>query len=650
MNLGGINVILYYAFDREMLNAVGFLEKDKESQRAITTIIENELKLLIFIMPLDERVIISPSFRFESQVCRKILERNRAFTDNGIIAEYRRETSEKDFWLKKNETYHKAMAISDAYRKAYGQEDIYKEISSIWIDRIPKQRTVGLISRDSFMENIKKQGERFHVPSDKIEDVIKITDETREDTFLWEMEEYMLHKYGISNRVIRRLNVRDSMNQSYLYFFADQGIKICKSSLGLVDIEHISLEYDMNRIKAILDRLEVMHLLTSLSAEKLLLIRKNSELQNMLDILREHLTKNTTIVTICKDIMKFGNIASLISKLILQSCGGNNMNISDPSIENKILRDDTLKILHLSDLHFVDQDKMEHHYFFLKLDLELNFKIKKIDYLVISGDVCDRPVEQMYKVAVSFVQILIKEFDIPIDHIILVPGNHDCDREISKEGYDSKSEKIIDQDKYNNRYIGYSKYFYEPIKGKSYPMQPSEQFEDFIFNEDSLCFLGLNSCWKIDHKYPKCSSICMKAIQNSKTIWLDTNDYVKLAVWHHPLLGEASIEDITFMDTLASAGFSASFHGHIHEAKNELFTYDAYHSIKMIGAGTFGAVQKERGDGIPRQYNLIELDTAQRILIVHTRKREKDNGTWQADARWEDKNNNPQSYYIVKCK
>ena len=291
---------------------------------------------------------------------------------------------------------------------------------------------------------------------------------------------------------------------------------------------------------------------------------------------------------------------------------------------------------------------MCNHYFYLKLDLTNNFRISKIDYLVISGDVSDRPNEVMYNAAFSFVQTIAENFNIPIEHIILIPGNHDCDRNISQKAYDSKQD-IIDQDMYNNRYSRYSKCFYEPIKGKPYPMDPANQFEDYIFPEDSICFLGLNSCWQIDHKNTEKSSICMEAIQRSKSVWCAAEDYVKIAVWHHPLSGWAPIQDTTFMETLANAGFKACLHGHIHEAKNDLFTYDAYHSIKMVGAGTFGAVQKDRGDGIPRQYNMIEFDKDHRLLIVHTRKREKDNGVWQADARWEDKNHNPKSYYTVDC-
>lgn len=640
-------MILYYAFDREMLNAVGFGETDRTSQKAIETAIENELKCLIFTMPLDECVVISPSFRFESEICQRILLRNRAFTDNGIIMEYRRETNTKDFWLKKNTTYRHAMDISEAYRKAYGEDATYAKISILWVARAPKTEIIGRVSRDIFMESVKQQGEKFSVPSNLINEVLKVTDETREDTFLWEMEEHMLNKYGISNNVIRRLGIRDAMNKSYINVFANQGVKICRSHLGLTDIKNTDPAYDMFHIISVLERLGIFHLVSSLAAQEILNIRCNPELQNMLDILREGLTDGKSILEIYKAITEMGDMPSLIAKLTLQSAGGNHM---DTCTKEPILQESTLRLLHLSDLHFIDEDAMREHYFYLKLDLINNFGLKQIDYLIISGDVSDRPVESMYKTAVMFVRKLMSEFAIPTGHVILIPGNHDCDREASKESYDEEEKFIIDQDRYNNRYSKYSQYFYMPITGKSYPRDPESQFEDFIFAENHRCFLGLNSCWQIDHQHKDRSSVCMKAVQKSDTIWCDIRDYAKIAVWHHPLSGWAAIQDTTFMETLASSGFRACFHGHIHEAKNELFSYDSARNIKMIGAGTFGAVKEERGDGIPRQYNMIEFDQEKRILIVHTRKREKDNGTWQADARWEDKNHNPKSYYEVDCK
>lgn len=636
-------MIFFYAFDREMLNAMGYKEKDKESRKIIENIIEYDLKILVFFMPLNERIVISPSFRFESQICRKIIEHNREFANQGIIVECRNETDTKDFWQKKNGTYRDAMGISNEYFTAYGDESTYREVSKIWMDRVPKQMSIGQKSRELFVSKVRERGSQFSVPDEKINEVLKITDETRETTFLWEVEEFNLRKYGVEDSVIRNLGVRESMNQSYLYAYGNQCIDICKPSLSFVNIDSMSTIYDMWHIKSVLEREGVWEIIVNLSAEQILSIRSNPELQDVINIIRECMQEKQSIEVIHKKIKKY-NLKSMIDKLSLCKLGVKEImnNISD----DKVLQEGTIKILHLSDLHFTDEKSMNDHYFCLKLDLKSNFKVDKINYLIISGDVSDRPQEDMYKVAVSFIKNLAKEFGICKEHIILVPGNHDCNRDISKEAYNCDGE-VIDINKYNERYLGYSKYFYELIKERTYPMNPEKQFEDFLFEEDGFCVLGLNSCSKIDHKNQAASSICMEAIQNSDTVWYEKEKYVKMAVWHHPISGWAAIQDTTFMEILASAGFKVCFHGHIHEAQNDLFTYDTSRSVKMIGAGTFGAVQKDRGDGIPRQYNMVELDRDKQLLIVHTRKREK-NGMWQADARWDDKNQNPKSYYIIE--
>ena len=639
-------MILYYAFDREMLNAVGFGEADRTSRNAIEKAIEYELKCLIFTMPLDECVVISPSFRFESEICQRILVRNRAFTDNSTIIEYRRENNPKDFWLKKNTTYRHAMDISEVYRRAYGENKTYTEISSLWMGHAPKTEITGIVSRDVFMETVRQRGEKFLVSPEQVEDVLKVTDETREDTFLWEVEEHMLHQYGISDDVIRRLGIREAMNKSYINVFANQGVKVCRPGLGLPGIEDADPAYDMQRIKSALERLGIFERLISLSAQEILNVRRNPELQNMLDVLRRKLAEGKSASDIYKAVNKVGDMASLMAKLALHTIGGKGM---DTTTRESVLQKNTLRLLHLSDLHLCDEDSMKKHYFHLKLDLKKNFEIEKLDYLIISGDVSDRPVESMYQTAVTFIKNLIAEFEVPAGHVILIPGNHDCDREVSKECYGKKGTAITDQKKYNDRYLKYSQNFYQPIIGRPYPMEPEKQFEDYIFEKDNLCFLGLNSCWQIDHCNMDRSSICMEAVMESGTIWCDAKDYAKIAVWHHPLSGEGAIKETTFMETLANAGFRACFHGHVHEAKNELFSYDAARNIRMVGAGTFGAVREERGDGIPRQYNMIEFDKEKRLLTVHTRKREKDDGAWQADARWEDRNHAPKSYYEVDC-
>ena len=53
--------------------------------------------------------------------------------------------------------------------------------------------------------------------------------------------------------------------------------------------------------------------------------------------------------------------------------------------------------------------------------------------------------------------------------------------------------------------------------------------------------------------------------------------------------------------------------------------------------------------GIPLQYNLLKLDWESRAITVETRKKEKPDGAWSADARWGDKNN-PVPRYTIQLK
>ncbi len=50
--------------------------------------------------------------------------------------------------------------------------------------------------------------------------------------------------------------------------------------------------------------------------------------------------------------------------------------------------------------------------------------------------------------------------------------------------------------------------------------------------------------------------------------------------------------------------------------------------------------------GIPLQYNLLSFDPAKNEITVHTRKKEKLDGAWSADARWGDKND-PKPWYTI---
>ena len=131
---------------------------------------------------------------------------------------------------------------------------------------------------------------------------------------------------------------------------------------------------------------------------------------------------------------------------------------------------------------------------------------------------------------------------------------------------------------------------------------------------------------------------------------LDENydDWLKIAVWHHPVSGNESI-NTDFLQLLTVHGFNVCMHGHIHEAEESYYKYDEKRGIHIIGAGTFGAPIRQQKAGIPLQYNLLTFNPKTQKITVNTRKKEKPDGAWSADPRWGDKKS-PVSFYTIKLK
>ena len=164
--------------------------------------------------------------------------------------------------------------------------------------------------------------------------------------------------------------------------------------------------------------------------------------------------------------------------------------------------------------------------------------------------------------------------------------------------------------------------------------------------DDKMLFLALNSCWQIDHHFQQRAGINMDALTRAIDRLQDGKyaNWLKIAVWHHPVTGKGMMNN-EFLELLSVHKFQICMHGHIHEAIADLFRYDL-RGIHIVGAGTFGAPAEEQVPGIPLQYNLLTFDPDARTITVNTRKKEKPDGAWSADARWGEDKNNPKPFYV----
>ncbi len=328
--------------------------------------------------------------------------------------------------------------------------------------------------------------------------------------------------------------------------------------------------------------------------------------------------------------------------------------------------DQRIHILHLSDLHLENEAQAGVYRAQLETDLIRELDIKRLEYLVISGDVANRSTEAEYRAAFGLVDGLVKRFGLDASRVVIVPGNHDLNWDDSENAYPFFPKRKLpsplpegayipageagallrDEELYQNRFTRFSEHFYKKVyTGQEYPLPYADQVLFIERPEDRILFLGLNSCWQLDHYFRDRAGIHMPALaQALDRLQVDKyNGWLKVAVWHHPIAGKEMMND-EFVQLLVVQDFQACLHGHIHEAIEGFHKYDERRGLRIIGAGTFGAPAKEQVTGIPLQYNLLTFDPQTGEMIVQTRKKEKPDGAWSADARWGDKND-PKPWY-----
>lgn len=332
---------------------------------------------------------------------------------------------------------------------------------------------------------------------------------------------------------------------------------------------------------------------------------------------------------------------------------------------------DLVHILHLSDMHITTDAEARKYRAQLMTDLERSLRIKRTEYLVLTGDIARLSTQEEYQAAFGLLDGLVKRQGLDPSRVIVVPGNHDVNWDIAEEAYQfiprrklpphlvegsyfslAEAGALVREDyAYQRRFTNFGDHFYKRIYPNStYPADYVEQAVLHLCPADQILFLAMNSAWEIDHHFHGRASINMEALSHALEKLDDDqyNDWLKIAVFHHPITGNEAMND-DFMQLLAVHGFQIVLHGHVHEAKEGFYKYDDKRGIHIIGAGTFGAPTREQVPGIPLQYNLLTFDPATRRLTVETRKKDKPNGAWMADAQWGDRNN-PSPRYMIQLK
>lgn len=335
----------------------------------------------------------------------------------------------------------------------------------------------------------------------------------------------------------------------------------------------------------------------------------------------------------------------------------------------------TFSILHISDLHQNLKDEIPPEWLIDTLENDLKRyprsepQIPLPALCVISGDIvygvapdamnAADELNRQYEQAHEFLVALCDRFfHGERERIVLLPGNHDVDyseviqsgkflpipkslrdrNALVRELFSANSPlrwswskleffRVDDQNIYDNRLAQFARMYERFYQGKrTYSLEPSAQFDVFDFPDLSFCLVALNSCYRNDPMnrvgtiHPVALAAACRALRNpSRAGWCLG------ASWHHDVAGTAGHEDFLdagFVQLLIDAGATIGLHGHRHRSdcfdqKSRLG--DNPRKITVIAAGTLCAGPTNLSPGIPRGYNVVEVDNDRLVGRVHSR-------------------------------
>ncbi|MEZ5353243.1 MAG: metallophosphoesterase [Bryobacteraceae bacterium] len=309
---------------------------------------------------------------------------------------------------------------------------------------------------------------------------------------------------------------------------------------------------------------------------------------------------------------------------------------------------DPFGILHLSDLHCKSGDSAEAIVDPLRADLSSNYAKVPLQFVVISGDFIDKGDANGFSTAAEFCREVSKVTKVPLERFVVCPGNHDVEdikaafalREEVGPG-EEEAEKLKDDayrvrvlSEYPKRFSGYSA-FCKEVFGHDGAL--NDLSRHYPFPELGIQFVTLNSACRIDNSGRKSRHRAGGVRAGMMTAADAERQPLRIAVWHHAVLGHGVAESDGYLQRLAEAGFAMLLHGDVHETRAQIANCFR-DGLAVAGAGS--PVGRTMRPGICT--TRTRWAPTGRVTAVHVRKQEQLHGPFdghtvfgkKVPARW----------------
>jgi len=278
-----------------------------------------ELKFFLFIMPIDECILITPSIRFESHEFIKIIIRDfsifverqyiKLFTDQPDLETLIESERESNKYARNIPRFNKAYFRSKKKLKAF---NIALEPRGI--------KRVGQQSLEKCINYLNSFLQRHELTKEQIRSLNSfkgLTIDSAQNAFLWSLvKEKAIEKSNLSDNILKMLNFQWKMSESYLETLATSKV-IIPSDKGIGNTNSLlhtnEKVYNFFRLERLFSSLKMYERIYNANECQLLRWKYNPDIMRLCDDIRQKLKVTNDTGNIIKEIFYKYEIEKLLT-------------------------------------------------------------------------------------------------------------------------------------------------------------------------------------------------------------------------------------------------------------------------------------------------------------------------------------------------
>lgn len=237
------------------------------------------------------------------------------------------------------------------------------------------------------------------------------------------------------------------------------------------------------------------------------------------------------------------------------------------------------------------------------------------DLIVLTGDLAEWGCKSEFDDVLRFTRSLAETFSLSVERCVIVPGNHDINRNL-REAYfkECQGDEVDPRPPYWPKWKHYDWMFHE-LYGRDSRLKFSQDrpWSLYVFDELRVVVAALNSTIRESHReedhYGWLGESQIRWFEAELTSYQERG-WLRIAALHHnlrrgPVRDDENLRDADDFARILGRCVNLILHGHTHDGNLDWLS--GPHRVPVLATGSAAVTQPARPPEVPNQYQMLRI-------------------------------------------